>query len=163
MVPRIFLCLVALVSVSGTSACRQQACAACIASVFQGFSFVGDYPDTTKSQEIRPGRPRAFPSQFQAGRIYIFQPTGRVDAAQVAIQTLPNRLRKCSATILYAPTSPDDFAVASLGGPFWGIRFRMNRCSGEITNRYDRELDAARIGWPSGSRDDYVLRLSKEP
>lgn len=163
MAYRVLLCFAVMLAISGTSACRPQACGACIASVFQGFSFVGDYPSTTKNQDIRPGQPRAFPSQFRGDRVYIFRPIGRVDTAQVAIQTFPQRLRKCLATILYAPKSPDDFAVASLGGPFWGIRFRMDKCSGVITNRYDRELDAARIGWPSGSRDDYVLRLSRAP
>jgi hypothetical protein len=96
---------------------------------------------------------------FERGKIYVFQPIGPTDTATVAIHTFPDRLRKCSAKVLYAPRSADEFAPASLGGPAWGIRFQVGSCMGQITNQYDRKLDAARRGWPSGSRDDYILEI----
>lgn len=157
------VCIGLLIAVCTTLSCRPQSCGRCIGSVFEGFNFVGDYPVTVNGSDMQAGRVQSFPPTFERGRVYIFQPIGRTDTARVAIRTLPDRLRKCSATILYAPRSTDEFAAASLGGPIWGIRFRIGRCLGEITNKYDRKLDAARIGWPSGSRDDYVLRLSEAP
>lgn len=139
---------------------KETSCGGCLSTVFEGFNLVGDYPSTIKGPDINPGPVKPFPSNFERGRIYVFQPIGPTDTARVAIQTFPDRLLKCSARIIDAPHDPGDFGVASLGGPFWNIRFQMGDCIGHLTNRYDRKLDAARIGWPSGSRDDYILDLS---
>lgn len=143
-----------------TPGCTTQRCG-CIASVFAGFNLIAEYPMGTKILDLKPKGIRAFPKEFLPGRIYIFQPTERVETEKVAIETFPKRLRKCSAKILEAPRNSGDFGVASLGGPFWWIRFRMGRCVGRLTNRYDRELASTRKGWPSGSRDDYILELSE--
>lgn len=139
---------------------RETTCGRCLSTVFEGFNFVGEYPSTVKGSDIQPGPVHSFPSTFERGKIYVFQPIGPTDTARVAIQTFPDRLRRCSAKIIEAPHDPGDFAVASLGGPFWNIRFRIGDCIGHLANKYDRKLDAARIGWPSGSRDDYILELS---
>jgi hypothetical protein len=140
---------------------RETTCGRCLSTVFEGFNFVGECPSTVKGFDIRPGPVQSFPSIFERGKIYVFQSIGPTDTARVAIETFPDRLRRCSAKIIEAPQNPGDFAVASLGGPFWNIRFRMGDCIGHLTNKYDRKLDAARNGWPSGSRDDYILELSK--
>ena len=146
--------LISIPTCDGVRACR-----ACIDSLFTGFNYVGDYPAGTNALQIKPKQVQPFPGDFEPGKIYIFQPTERVETERIAINIFPSRLRKCSATILYAPHNPGDFAAASLGGPFWGIRFRLGSCIGHLTNRYDPVLAGARIGWPSGSRDDYILQL----
>jgi hypothetical protein len=156
--PKLFPGLLILIA-SLSASCGGRSCGSCIASVFEGFNLVAEYPANTKPLDLRPQHVRHFPRVFESGKIYVFQPIGRTDTERIAIETFPARLRKCSAKILEAPRNNGDFGVASLGGPFWGIRFQLGHCVGHLVNKYDRELDAARIGWPSGSRDDYILEI----
>jgi hypothetical protein len=154
---RVMVLVCALVFIPSCNGVRE--CGACIGSLLTGFNYVGDYPAGTSPLYIRPKQVQPFPKHFELGRVYVFQPTERVETERIAIDVFPSRLRRCSATILYAPHNPGDFAAASLGGPFWGIRFKLGQCIGQLSNRYDPALAAAKIGWPSGSRDDYLLEL----
>jgi hypothetical protein len=158
--PRFKSLIFVLILLSG---CRHEtACGPCLKTVFEGFNFVGEYPSKVHDADVQLGPVQPFPSTFEWGKVYIFQPAGPTDTARVAIQTFPDRLKRCMAKIIEAPRDTGDFGVASLGGPFWGIRFRMGNCVGHLTNKYDRKLAAARIGWPSGSRDDYILEISSD-
>lgn len=153
----LFACF--LISGSLVSCGRQQPCGGCLESVFNVFRFVGDFPVSLNPAIAKQNLARPFPQVFQKGRIYVFQTIEPISTEEVAINMLPSRIRKCSGKVIDAPHSVGDFGVASLGGPFWSIRFQIGSCIGHITNRYNADLDATRVGWPPGSRDDYLLKI----
>lgn len=156
---RHLICGGILFVIASMSGCGRS-CQSCIASMFQGFNLVAEYPEKSDVPDIDPRHVLPFPSEFIRGRTYVFQSIAPITTEQVALETFPTRLRKCSMRILEAPRNPGDFLVSNLGGPRWNIRFTNNRCGGHLYNHYDRKLAAARIGWPSGSHDDYILQVS---
>lgn len=149
--------LLAMVSLAG---CTGNSCSGCIASVFQGFNLVAEYPIGSKIPDIDPHHTLPLPTVFERGRIYVFQSIGPITTERVAIEVFPARLRKCSALIIERPRNPGDFLVPNIGGPRWNIRFRSHHCVGHLYNRYDPKLEPARVDWPSGAHDDYILEIS---
>ena len=142
-----------------TSCGQGTECERCISTLFSGFTYVGSYPTSAKA-EIYSMQPQSFPHSFEVGRTYIFEPNSPVTTEDTAITILPSRLRKCGATVIEAPHSPNNLAPVSLGGPAWEIRFTLKECRGRIANRLNPTLLDSRRGWRDGSLDDYMLELS---
>lgn len=154
----------ALLAIAGTvslctSCTATNTCSQCLISAFQGFNRVGEYPDSTKEQAF--GWEPYVRSRKRSGAVRC-RCFGRL-AGQIRLRWQSTRCRIDYENVLRlfcrAPAVRTILPWPAEGGPFWSIRFRVRNCFGEITNKFDRNLDAARIGWPSGSRDDYIVRL----
>ena len=71
-------------------------------SVFEGFSYVGEYP--TNSTEHDPHMNcQGQPVRFESKREYIFGHQLPVDSSVMAPETLPSRLKALGYDILSAP------------------------------------------------------------
>jgi len=151
-----------LTLVAVLSSCERDSlrCRSCVAKLFAGFSLVGTYTGMPKGDEAISTLALSFPDSFKPGYIYVFQANTPIDAEELAITTLPERLRHCGASSIQAPRSPNDLAPVGLGNPLWEIRFKLEHCAGRITNRMNPRLRGTRRGWPSGSFDNYVLEIS---
>jgi hypothetical protein len=130
--------------------------------VLQGFHFVGAFPqDDWRQVDSAPHSRTPWPASWSANLHYVFHLDVQMSVEDLAILTLPHRLRTAGYEVFWAPGSPGDMAVPSMGNPQWSIAFRQSSYRGEMHGRLDRTLyDSLRCGQPSGRDariDDLVV------
>lgn len=135
-----------------------------VLSVFSDFALVGTAPyqggsELNRTVPAHGSTPMAFPSQLNAGKLYIFHHRRPLDGEKLALSELPLRLRRERIQITQAPQSPKDLMFPYVGGPIFTIRFKEGRHSGFIFSQLcanlTKEINA---GWTG---TDYVLVYTK--
>lgn len=138
-----------------------------IIGIFSDFAFVGSGsysqgadPQTSVALHGQIELPR--PDWLQAGRQYIFHHPRPADDQQLALSTLPRRIKAAGFNITSGPSSPKDLMFLIYGGPLFKIQFEGNGRKGLIFNKPCPQLTQTDRGVGEWVEEDYMLVITSQ-
>lgn len=164
--PSLAFMVMLLVCLSSSCGHKDRAADSKLVGIFSGFTFVGSapYSEKTGAQITVPphGQTELPLPSLSVGQQYIFHHRRPLDDEQLALTTLPAKLKAAGSRVIAGPNSAGDLMFLVYGGPLFKVQFENNGRKGFIFNRLCPQLMQAEKGSGQWVEEDYVLAVTDQ-